>query len=751
MWKLILSIFPSAISHKVKNDATNQDLKCRLCDSEETNEVIFLDKLRDWSKAVTTSMELKDIVKRKRSFEHIEDTLTLIESDDDTFDGGPADDMFLVHRKDVESWRKAVKAVKGHTAKSASALTEELVGSVFSGVKRVDSPVAMDENVNVEGHISASMSSLFCPDHRLPIKNAVFKADSDPKDACVALIDNCVEVFTPSEYAAFIGSVYDLGILLAYHQADQAPTEGDESVLQTSAPRATKNLLRRLQQEHHPRLKDALCSIIEGFPDVPDDPSDYDFFFQQHYPDGICSDEECNKRFDKDQEGNNFTKEVVQLKENLVNLVDFDVGEAGGTNDSTFSLRAFQIEQGADFDSAVSSILGLPRPESSSSSAAADRAYGSLRRSTRKRKTTYPNGHILQEDSIDICADYNIAAIRLFLFQQASVPLNGELTVVIPRAQVENSVDSVVDMTREAVPGDTMRYKAVELPNSWNEKSIKDVVEAAVEGKDLVPKSLLKNHLQSQVFLCWSGPSGGKKTQEETPIPEQGLMDNLIQISNAFDDDSPSDEKKKSTRRATERGFAGTLLHSSSAPSSDETKKSNGGDAGDEEVKENQQVDDTVEVSLGDNEKENVALLNGNHSQATAVKTKSTLGKASCATSATSNQDVVVLDESDDDGPIQQAEKKQQADGSLSVLVSTTQTTDDERRLRSSILNPHEEEIVNSLLTTLSSDADMSSFIHSECREAARWAINSYSGAEHSTVEELTSVALAKYYESQQY
>lgn len=793
VWTQLLSFFPNAIRHQVRNDATNQQLRCERCENEETNDELFSEKLRDWGKAAATSPVLRDIAKRKRTYADLTEALIDVDSDAETFSGVPANDLYLVHRKDVESWRTAVKALKKSTGKVTSASVEHIVGRVFSCVKEElplqSGRATLSSTLDVKGHILGSMSSLMCVQHGLPLERTVLKADADQTNPCVALANNFVEPFTPIEYAAFIGSIYDLGILLSSLDTGNDETGADESELHKSPPHVTTSMLRSLQKSKHPRLQFPFKTLLDVKPNADGDTSkDTDDPFKYHYSDGICRDKDCNDKFDEEQKGNDkYPDEAYHSNEAGHVDVDLVTCDDDASDSSMFPLRIFQIAQGAELDTVVSSILGLPRAaDKTKSTAESDRAFGSLRRSSRRRKTTYPSGSIMREDSVDVHTHYNIAAVRLFLYEKYSgFPLDRELTLIVPRCRDDGDENAEVmvcadenhiDMTMaEASSDGKMRYVPFELPYAWNEKSLQDIVEGMIEGKDVVPKSSLKKHLRSEIFLCWRDPtSNGKKKgaknsksqeEEDTPVPHETLMEGLLELTNASSGDTPTAEKKKSTRRA-ERGFAGTLLHSlSSAPNSDEAKKSDEGDST-EEKKENQDtdVDTLAHVSEKDDSVDTVKAGSSRKLPAAAAVVKAKESRAATTAARCSQDVVVVVDDSDDDDPPVHhknngtTHQNHQSDDDLSVLdppdeglsvlVSTTSHQQsngqgNRRRLRSSILSPMEEETLNSVVSCLSDGGSVvSSILQSQCREAVRWAINQNPDY---TISQLTDAAIAKY------
>ena len=734
-WKQLLSWFPNAIAHEVGNGISNSSVRCELCEDEETKEEAFGDKLREWSKAATSSPLLCDIAKRKRSVEELSFKILETDTDDETFDRGPAYDVILVHSKDIESWRAALKAVKKHQGKTTSALTELLIDHLFSGGKGSSEPKKQIRNLF--GRIYSSMCSLLCVDHSLPLERAIFKPDVDMKDPCIALFNSFVEALTPAEYAAFIGSVYDLGIILFSDESGEEATESTVDIFGSCPQHITSAMLRHLQRNYHPRVHSPLLPIGSESSCTPlDSPMDFDYLLKCHYSNGICRDADCNRKFDEENARFVTPEQTDQRRTNHVDLFSETVGESGQSfveqksEDSTFPLRVFEIDSGVELDTVVTSILGI----SSSGSTVAKSETTSLRRSSRKRKLTFPSRHVMREDSLQICPHYNVAAVRLFLYEKyPAFPLDRDLFLIIPKSRDENGTASSnhIDMTMEDTAMDSSsntHYLTVDIPYGWNEKSVEDIVACIAEGKDFASNSALK-----KVFLCWRDENnegkrkGAKTSREHTPIPNETLMDSLLEMSNVSSavEETPAGEKKKSTRR-TERGFRGTLLHSFAPCNSDESKISN--DAS---------PDDKPEEHM--QKKEN-QIPNVDKPAAQAKKKES----------------IVVLDDSDDENRLHQVCPRKQKPSaapneSISILVSHTHTAttgkrdDGNRHLRSTIVDPKEEAVVKNIVHSLSKGSGMNSSVYLRCRDAVRWAISANSP--EATISTLTDVALAKYYQ----
>lgn len=244
-------------------------MRCNQCKEEETNEEAYADHFFEWQKAATSAL-LKDIAKKKRTATSCTDAILLCDSDD--IDEDSSNEAYLVHSKDVDAWRTALKEAKKY--KGSSSL--EILMSVFGWSNpsctsrnlpteeesKQPAKLAMDSRVDVVGHILPSMTSLTCFEHSLPLERVVFKVDADPKDPCISLVNRVVEPLTPPEYEAFIGSVYDLGVLLSKHTASRGGTDFEEGCeLENSPPHITPGILEQFK-EMHPKFDTLLKPLL---------------------------------------------------------------------------------------------------------------------------------------------------------------------------------------------------------------------------------------------------------------------------------------------------------------------------------------------------------------------------------------------------------------------------------------------------------------------------------------------------------
>jgi hypothetical protein len=767
---------------EVKKGDSNSDVRCELCEKEETDEVAFTEKLRDWSLVTTSS--LPGMARGKRRVDELQFKLLEMDTDDESSTDNvdePVDMLYLVHCEDMDSWRSALKIAKAHTDKNSSAVTKQVIELLFSHRNEdVDECQIVRPTGSLNGSTNVSCYKgwrpwpLICSDHHLPIQRAVFEVDLDPKhnQKILSHVSSFVEALFHPEYVAFLGSIFDLGLLLFPCETGEGQTEliGDGN--ESSSPRSPEALFQSLTRTHHPRLLSPLSELGS------DTPAGHAQLLSAHIVDGVCQEASCNDAFAK-QNAQTMPQETPgQRSTNVVDLVDENIDDLnhskiiGATEDaanidSTFSLRVFELDAVAEDETVVSLILGLPN--SGCTTAISDTA--TVRRSSRKRKAAYPSGHVLREDSLCVGAHHNIAAVRLLLYEASgqAFQVDESLTMIIPSTLFENGLhpDNHVDMTGEDEPIATVasskpQYISFELPFDLNDRSLEEVVAIASRNGNST------TCLLSEIFLFRRNQPNGKNSAEDS---NETLLDALFEISNASSSavsqapDTRARENKP--RRRTERGFTGTLLHSS-APKKNESNNVDSPDPANTDETSNssnveqsnnvdeQRVDGSVEPEM------DVEPPTGGETR-----------EVDSNTEKNSDSYFVVIDESDDEKISTRTGSKKRPkqprarrvshalDETLSVLVSHSVTAPplqnggcDERSdmesegyrlLRSTIVDPKEEAVVSKLIEAVSQSQGNgnATVLHAKCRDAAKWAL--VTNSSEASIPELIDSAFAKY------
>ena len=167
-----------------------------------------------------------------------------------------------------------------------------------------------------------------------------------------------------------------------------------------------------------------------------------------------------------------------------------------------------------------------------------------LRRSTRKKKSRFPVGPILSEDTVRVGLHYNIAAIKLLLYQSCEVPVYGyRLSLVV--ASEESPQEEWID-----------------IEQSWSNKELKELVDGVKAKLPLTNEDGI-DPSKSLSLLYRKEMSDTDTNIRET---NASVMDSLLDLSNISTPDESSKKPGtggKGKRRPAERGFRGTFLQAS--------------------------------------------------------------------------------------------------------------------------------------------------------------------------------------------
>jgi hypothetical protein len=236
--------------------------------------------------------------------------------------------------------------------------------------------------------------------------------------------------------------------------------------------------------------------------------------------------------------------------------IDCDVDEGAVTG--MFCLRVFDVEAGsslADLVPSLTTCSALPIPGERE-----DGLGSALRRSDRKRKTIYPVGKILEQESVQANLNNNIAALRLLLMERCTkgtdFELNHKLTLVITS---QPATDGLEHLGKEFPTPTSIDLGFDKLEENFGE----------LLGKSAGREVMNSSNLSENVLLIRQADVD----ESAAAIPKDALMDYFISLANTATEevqvvDASSKGSKRKSKR-TERGFTGTFLSSGSVLSSD--------------------------------------------------------------------------------------------------------------------------------------------------------------------------------------
>jgi hypothetical protein len=458
----------------------------------------------------------------------------------------------LVYRGDIENFCRAVKMINRIIKRDGvdhRALKDRLEKIAFP---QFHSVVYEFERESV-GKLLSSLRSLICRAHKKVISAAVFGRDS------IGIhqdLSEFIVVLSEEEYYAYVTSLTELlGILNGdpTYEAFDGDIEGTSKIV--------GSVLNDLKT-YHPILQTIEENADDSIPATVLSSPEGDFKKYNLSPYGMCCCETCRKEFDPVLE-----RQKSKVDANIENVsIDNDSDERASTattrsaigaqatnpivvesegeeSPNSLEFRAFELKLGSTIDEARANL----REAAGQITGVEETMAGfALRRSSRKRKISFPVGCITKETKLTVGMNYNIAAIRLLLFERCEVPLSCRLLAGY-------------------IPDDTSIMPCViDLKPTSNEDNLGDFL-MELRKKDHMANASDCDLSQKLFFLH-------QKRDDVTQVDEESLLDSLLEISNTQSPNvsGKANNLKGKRKQASERGFRGTLLQSSSSVRKDD-------------------------------------------------------------------------------------------------------------------------------------------------------------------------------------
>lgn len=740
VWSTLKKIFPRAIEHKEKRtlangDNSSEDNGCPECEVERASKDLLRTELENWATETKENFDLKVLYGGKSAISR--------EKEVHNFTNGK-NGVRLVHGADIKTWRNAVSTLADPSKIEAtdSATLKTVVEDIaFPSYHRV---VLEFERLPVERLLS-SLRSLLCGEHKLVIKCAVFQDLENPpmeRDSQKKQLVKNITVLSDDEYRAYIASLADLLRILNTEDSFIGSVGSPVVIDDVKKPPTFLKEIKQVTESYHPTIR----LHVDDDNDKPGNPltfsldgSDKVFGLNPR----LCVCETCRKEFAPLLELDAADSASVDEKLERVSvdangsvssgptggskhgsaaadpiLVESDHDDGADALPNTFDLRVFEISRSASIEEVMNSLHSVTAITSEAESST---IYNFIRRSTRKRKSKYPNGCLLSEDTVKVSLYHNIAALRLRLFEKCEVGLSSNKLILVVLAEDEKLAESL------------------EIQFDWGPKQLSELVDdvkartnIVYEKFDPAASLILLHQKQNEV--------------DDSRSLHETVMDSLLEIAN-LDPSGPTGNNNNKTKRINnrpaERGFRGTLLSSGSAPKNDENK----------EVVEKKAISDAYPVSdedkddscavVEDSPPKKTSLLSDSSSEdelpPSAFSPKDTNKRKREYQEAPKGPKVIVENDSSED--------ERRAVCSLQGLpVSGSENSvDSSRRRRSSQKAADDrltEEVVAALQKIVEQPADVV-----KSWDAASWAIMQNPSIKD--LDGLVDIAFAKYLENQ--
>lgn len=538
---MIKIAFPCAIEHKVSKERGTSFVSkegCSVCDQERESLQLLRDDVEQWVDKMRKKDALTKVLSDKRTCSRDIGICNFDASEEHSR---------LVYRYDIENFRRAVQISK-------RVLKSNEVGIVKERLEKIAFPPFHSVVYEFEKEsicmLLSSLRSLICRAHKQVISTAVFEQGVDEKN----ILSKHVVVLTKEEYHAYVVALSELLGILDGDRVFQTSEKEDETDC-----KVLRDLFDDLKT-YHPCLNkneddtDSSSTIVLRSPD-----GNYKKYNLS--PNVICTCETCLKEFAPLLEAHKPEED-----ENIDNVsVESDIGgrrQATGTaagragvggeaanpimvesdseaDPNTYRIRVFELKAESTLQDATAKL----REATGQSSGTDEDTNGFfLRRSSRKRKTIFPVGCITKETNVTLGLHYNLAAVRLFLYERCEIPLSSQLLAAF------------VPSDQSSVPF------GIALQPTSNEEPLEDVL------RELKRKGGFEEEVDdvaNKLVLLY------RQNENSAGVVEASLLDTLLEISNTAlsKEDKECVKNRKGMRKHSERGFRGTLLHGQSTSS----------------------------------------------------------------------------------------------------------------------------------------------------------------------------------------
>jgi hypothetical protein len=530
LWTAIKRVCPDATVHKMSRK--NPMYNCQLCQGEDRAKLVLLDKISEWyfDTLKRGDDSLLHLYKHPQNDEAFAKIVDVVGSDFKS-EADILGDYFPIAREDIVLWRKLLDAARQRKDPIfkieglLSARTREWANHSRTPLERGVLRRLICNRHHLALPIFLSLSGSKTDDTTLP---------GDAGDGTRELAPG-IQLLTKHQYENFVASIVDLchvlepksdevndSIVDLCQDDDDDEEEEEETTNQKPVPKVLKApKIVLLSHDTHKTNHDLVDSQLIQLSVAGGKP------VRLLLSPRICRNKDCCNEFKTEDDKDETLRPPDRAAGNTINLVESDMEDDKGT----FKLKVFEVEAGTYIDEAMIDLREGQLLPGMGNLALSETL---LRRSTRKRNAKLPYNSIVRQDTVDVALHHNFAALRLLFMQHnEQFPLCQKLFLVFaPEFGEEPSLPPK------------------EVPFVENEVVLKD---AYVEMTSDEKLERLGDPASSLVLL--------RQTNAEDSIPNDALMDVLLETANTVSKDC--DESKGSKkRRAAERGFHGTLLSS---------------------------------------------------------------------------------------------------------------------------------------------------------------------------------------------
>jgi hypothetical protein len=555
-WSLIKGVFPNAIEHKRKrievfdecNSIAESPIGCEQCLEEGIAKTYARSNFSDLVRCCRESVSLRGL----SNVEVIEMSKSL-----------SCNRFYLVHKKGISSWQKFLSIVSRKDGeKRYVALPSG--NSKWIHVGNIDETGLSAVDRSRLDFLSAMFCPVTCSEHGQAMRLALFRNVDIHVPNHPFNLDDDICLLEESSYLAYISYIGAAAVML--YPLDFDPNFHGATIQDFILDGA--DFFDRVlgQSSFHPS-----CIPVSRINQRVD--TDRFVVENEHVAvlfqleEASCSIESCQQnqnawsRIVSDNDDASCAKNRHIQKGFANNPIDIDHEvEPVLVSPSYVDVKVLDVESDGDLDFVLTFLISIAGTQMSSEN---EDSQPHLRRSSRKRTSRYPVGCILDEETLEMKLDSNIAALRLLLLERCTkgthFSLDHSLKLIVenPIASKNNAVAVLADANSKSEESDrsvdsSPLVKAIDLPFDVNSKTLREICEVGIG----IP-------FNNSMSLSIVRQANLEKSAVSIPIDD--LMGHLLSLATLAEDGDQSNSSKRSKRIRTEKGFLGTFLSSSDA------------------------------------------------------------------------------------------------------------------------------------------------------------------------------------------
>ena len=549
-WTALKEFFPEAIELKLRRFGSKEErdagAKCDQCQREHDKASELGNQLQKWHTSTLNreGQTLKDLIKGNNA-----GTQSLQEAMDSARRSCKTPLGFVfVHCSDIKYWKRMVDTVAKLKRKQKEPSVATVKKQLEEMLRLKNADWMKYSKQRLEGGF---LRSLKCERHAL---TCLFKKSE--KAECE--ISEGIQVLTKTQYDCLVASITDIIKIMVTNGdlidlSDEDSPQNQDLATQMQPPSAGLFERHELGVGGHvvmvwPGEGASSAVALEVFP-------------------GLCEDEDCCRELQDRITAEALAEGASQT--GVGSAADDPIIVESETEEGKdmYTLQVYEVEEGASVDDALSTLMELNILNVCGTVVNNGGSFEGPRRSSRKRKTKFPTGAIKTEDIVKVAMHHNLAALRLFLYQN-EMPVDQRLFLIFKAPASPETMDLPAIPESEGNEAGLIQFvepRIKELTLDNNKMTLGEVYSLITKGTD-PEMERLGDPASSLILLRQSEKDG-------LVFDETEIMDALLETTNSTSENK-KDSKDTKKNKPAERGFRGTLLFRGvPSQASDDSKK----------------------------------------------------------------------------------------------------------------------------------------------------------------------------------